>query len=126
MDEQKFELFIKALKDNNFNLEELVNPNALISIDMDDIKAISKGNLVATISQEINDEDEKLIINYINKEMPTDCVIKFIIKGDVGLKTIDKIIGKLKLINPKMSFVYGTEINENMYTRIKILAILTN
>lgn len=31
-DEQKFELFIKALKDNN--LEEMVNPNALISIDV--------------------------------------------------------------------------------------------
>ena len=107
------------------DIEDILSNEGLINIDFHDIKAVCKGEIIGAISAVIEDLDDELEINRISDKEPNGCLLNVTSSMNLRLQDIDKIIGKIKKLGSDLSFIYGTNIDNNYDGKYKIQALLT-
>lgn len=107
------------------DIEDILSNEGLINIDFHDIKAVCKGEIIGAISAVIEDLDDELKINRISDKKPNGCLLNVTSSMNLRLQDIDKIIGRIKKLGSDLSFIYGTNIDNNYDGKYKIQALLT-
>ena len=106
------------------DLEDLIDVDALINIDLDDVKEITKGEIVGSISTITDDCNSKYEINRISDKTPTECLLNVGSSRYLKLSDIDLIIDNIrKLGTIDMNIILGTTINEEMKGKYKVQAL---
>lgn len=121
------EKFFNDLVNCNFlsDVKEIIKYDSLINIDLHDFVEISKSEIVGSISQYIYDLDEELNYYLINDKEATDCILMISADKDLSLKTVDKMISKIKAKFKNAGFIYGTNIVAEMDAICRIQALFT-
>lgn len=104
---------------------ELTTKDNLINIDLDDFKYVSNSEIVASISQYIDDINEDYKLNIISDKKATDCIINIAGSMDLSLSEVEWLLKKIRDIYPNLNIIYGTSIDVNLGKRKKVQALLT-
>lgn len=118
--------FINDLIKCNFidKLEEIVTLPSMISIDMEDVLAVSNYEIVGSISQRMNSIDDDYIINSISDKTPNSCIFHISSGNNLSLTIVDTLIDKIRLINKDIQIVFGTKIDKDLDDNIEVNALL--
>ncbi len=123
------EFYNKLVKCNFINdIVELLTADTrsnLVNIDVEDIKSLSKGEIVGTISQIFNNSSEELIINRFSDKEATKCIFNITSGSDLDLSTVTELIYKLRNVYPNINMIYGTKIDDKYNDKLKVQALLT-
>ena len=123
------EFYNKLVKCNFINdIDELLTADTrsnLVNIDVEDIKSLSKGEIVGTISQIFNNSSEELIINRFSDKEATKCIFNITSGSDLDLSTVTELIYKLRNVYPNINMIYGTKIDDKYNDKLKVQALLT-
>jgi len=112
------ERFYNSLEKCNFlnDVNELVNNEGLVNIDLSDFIKLSDGEITGTISETIDNVNDKLNINTISDKIPNNCIINISYNTNLKLTDVDTIIHKIKNKYPDISIIFGASItSENKY-----------
>lgn len=108
-------------------LEKIVNNDNLININIDDIKDITKGEIVGALSKKISNINTPLEITTIKDAIPTDCLLIIECSKTLGLGKLDIIISNIrKMGTNNMNINIGTVLNDDMKDEIKVLIIFSH
>ena len=107
------------------DIDEILSEDGLINIDLYDIKAVCNGEIIGTISTVIADPKEELKITRISDKEPNSCLLNVTSSMNMSIFDVDTIIKSLKKINPDLSIIYGTTINEAYDGKYKVQALLS-
>lgn len=123
------EFYNKLVKCNFINdIDELLTADTrsnLVNIDVKDIKSLSNGEIVGTISQIFNNSSEELIINRFSDKEATKCIFNITSGSDLDLSTVTELIYKLRNVYPNINMIYGTKIDDKYNDKLKVQALLT-
>lgn len=123
------EFYNKLVKCNFINdIDELLTADTrsnLVNIDVEDIKSLSKGEIVGTISQIFNNSSEELIINRFSDKEATKFIFNITSGSDLDLSTVTELIYKLRNVYPNINMIYGTKIDDKYNDKLKVQALLT-
>ncbi len=108
------------------DVEEILNNSGLVNIDFDDIKNISKGKIVGSISRSSNDFNIDLKMdNRIRDEKPTDALIYITSKKDISLSDVNNMVTRLRDAYDNLNIVFGCGINDELASSFKIQVLFT-
>lgn len=108
------------------DIREMVLFPAMINLDIDDLKQLSKGEVVGTISQVFTDLDVDYNINLISDKVPAACLVNMTSGTNMSLKSVNILIDKLRDKYKDLSIIFGTRINNEYGESIKVQVLLVS
>jgi cell division GTPase FtsZ len=105
------------------DVEEIISSNGGINIDLNDFKSFSKGEIIGSISQCLNNLDEEYIINKISDNLPTVCIFNISSSHPLRLDDEERLLQRLRGLYPNIEIIFGTNLNKDVNIKVQALLI---
>ena len=102
---------------------DMLSSKCIISLTIDDFKAIENKELVGTLSFYMNDYNDELPIKKIKDMKPSNCLINFKASYDLSLEIISKIIYRITDKYPNIIIGFGSYLDNEVNSLCKIQAL---
>ncbi len=107
------------------DIEEMVNKDGYINIDLEDIKTISKGEIVGAISQMCITANDEFKCNIISDKKPTSALVYITADKNLMLGDVETILTRIRNEFGDVGIFYLTDVDNNIKELCKLQVLFT-